>query len=273
MQTVNYDPLLPLESARQARREGLVLQGKRTRGRLVLPWPAIIIAAGAVVVFGLVWGTSVSPLWAAVPTGVIFWIALAGRMGRRRKAARAFAQANGWRSDVDMQNRPPVPSGVLPLSYREGVSGELDGTPFWLYTCSRKVRAAGGDAQILALRFDKPLPTFCLDATADGFDSSFGLPDARRVELEGDFGATFRLYTTADAQAAVFVLLTPDLMQTLVDRSAYINVLAEGEYLYLVNVIAPWLTHTYTHNLFDCAQELIPRVRRKLDTSDKPAVG
>ncbi|WP_394551591.1 hypothetical protein ACDF64_12040 [Agromyces sp. MMS24-JH15] len=87
-------------------------------------------------------------------------------------------------------------------------NGKSETTHFWSY---------------VAIRLDAPLPHMVLDATSnDTWGSSLptAIGRAQRLELEGDFDRSFRLYVPDGYERDALYVFTPDLMALLIDHAA-----------------------------------------------------
>lgn len=87
-------------------------------------------------------------------------------------------------------------------------SGKNRTTHFWSY---------------VAVRLDSPLPHMVLDATANdawGTNLPAAIAGAQRLQLEGDFDRTFRLFVPDGYETDALYVFTPDLMARLIDHAA-----------------------------------------------------
>lgn len=110
----------------------------------------------------------------------------------------------------------------------------------------------------LALRLDRRLPHFVLDATAnDRRGSSIPMPIAggQRLSLEGDFDKHFLLHVPAGYERDALYVFTPDLMALLIDETGSLD----------VEIVDDWL-FVYSPKPFDLeSAEVWQRLARIID--------
>jgi len=100
------------------------------------------------------------------------------------------------------------------------------------------------DYSIASITFDKEYPQLYLDGKANGKNHIYD--DGQEVALEGDFNKYFTLYMPAGSAAGALTLLSPDVMQTLIDQARQYDLEIAG---YEVAVIAQGLS--FTRNNFE----------------------
>ncbi|MGI6879012.1 hypothetical protein [Microbacterium sp. gxy059] len=88
----------------------------------------------------------------------------------------------------------------------------------------------------IAVQLDAPLPHIVLDSTANNRMGRSNLPlvfpDARELDLEGDFGRHFRLLCPPGYETDAYYLFTPDVMARLLDAGSQIDAEIVDDWLF-----------------------------------------
>ncbi len=102
----------------------------------------------------------------------------------------------------------------------------------WVLTTGQVLKFKGIDIKI-----DKPLPHIYLDSHFDSKMSGprFYISPKQRVSLEGDFDKYFQLYASDGYEQLALSIITPDVMQTMIDSSQYFDIEIKGTHLRLIS--------------------------------------
>ncbi|HSX45456.1 MAG TPA: hypothetical protein VLG27_00435 [Candidatus Saccharimonadia bacterium] len=226
---VNYQPLYELKHAT------LYVLNNTWKGSL---WGLGVLSLAAGVWFSI---QAVDPrgiILAMVPVGVL--VAHLTRNFKNR-VWDEFAVVNGWTFDGD------TPLAVLlPPSMQFGhsqhlspiIQANLAGMVCDMYSYDTTV-GEGKSAvtyyfTTALLKLPKTMPHMVLHAKHNDANVQNDLADGQELKLEGDFNDYFRLMIEKNQQIDALTILTPDVMQTLVDYSQNEDVEIVGDNLYLV---------------------------------------
>ena len=144
-------------------------------------------------------------------------------------ADRFTLEAESFAAAAAASGTPAVEVGV--------VTGKVGGGQAWPGT-GGTVRTSFSTNQYmtvgyLAVRLERELPQFVLDATGndDGRLSNLPMPIAggQRLSLEGDFDQHFSLYCPRGYERDALYIFTPDLMALLVDETGDFDVEISGD--------------------------------------------
>ncbi|MBC7708306.1 hypothetical protein H7Y63_03715 [Polaromonas sp.] len=119
---------------------------------------------------------------------------------------------------------------------------------------------------IAALHFQKSFPHLYLDGRANGLNDMYS--SSQQVQLEGNFNEFFRLYIPKGSSAGSLTILSPDIMQTLIDFGTPFDIEINGQ---SVAIISPGkaFTKAMIPKLLLCA-DAIYKEFTQLEKSWKP---
>ncbi|QAY73229.1 hypothetical protein ET445_07585 [Agromyces protaetiae] len=161
---------------------------------------------------------------------------------RPRAALDRFARANG------LGSQPLVPGPSYPGLLFDVGSGRtvgdrvfaLDGRFFdignYTFVTSNGKQSVAHPWHYLALRLDRRMPHFVLDAKADdliGSNLPAGFGKNQVLSLEGDFDRVFTLYCPEGYERDALYVFTPDLMELLMREVPGWNVEVVDEWVFL----------------------------------------
>jgi hypothetical protein len=106
---------------------------------------------------------------------------------------------------------------------------------------------------VASLRFPKKFPHLYLDARVNGKDDTYAT--SQEIQLEGNFNEYFRLFMPEGSSAGSLALLSPDVMQMLIDVGAPYDIEIDG---HSVAVISPGraFTRETLQGLLLCADSI-----------------
>ena len=102
----------------------------------------------------------------------------------------------------------------------------------WVLTTGQILKFKGIDIKI-----DKTLPHIYLDSHFDSKMSGprFYISPKQKVSLEGDFNKYFQLYASDGYKQLALSIITPDVMQTMINASQYFDIEIKGSHLRLIS--------------------------------------
>ena len=205
--------------------------------------------------------------------------------GKKSVAARDFAVANGFnlgQKGMILPERPFPVTGATVVSQDCHFYGELDEVPFWHATIGyqisnnksdRRQSSATGSATMwnstnfsfkeLVLQFGATLPTLYIvpDLSAPLFGQNYP-PDLTTVSLEGDFDSYFTLKTEQGKEREALEIITPDVMQTIINYGSQLSIFTTGNYMVIYSYVAG-LDYLTTRTQIELGQMLIKEVKEK----------
>ncbi len=140
--------------------------------------------------------------------------------------------------------------------YKDVVSGTYQKWPFLLfmfeYTVGYGRTSHNYDRAVMAVNFNTPLPAFVLrrhkmfQLLEEEGESLKSYNYTEKITLEGDFADHFEVYIRPNSQVDVLTILTPDVMQLLVNLDKYeIEMTSDGSFC------------VYCHGLITKTQSLL----------------
>jgi len=226
---INYQPLMAMQNALRT-----VFKASFRDPVGILAFLLLVVAAVAV---GLV--TSVT----VVLFGPFLYFAfLAQRVSKyKNNIWQSFAQANGWPLDTTTPPAQLIPPSMWfghNRSFSPVIQAQLGQTACDLFTYN--TTTGGGRSQqthyytLARISLPEPLPHMLLLSKKAGADLQRDLANKQDLPLEGDFDDYFKLQIEQGQQIDALTLITPDVMQTLVQFNQAEDIEILGNDLYFI---------------------------------------
>jgi len=160
----------------------------------------------------------------------------------KNKVWERFAAANGWDLDTATAGENIISPGLKfghSHEFRPVIKAELPGgmiCDLFTYDCTT---GHGRSSQtheftVAATDLPKQVPHMVLRAKKGDTDLRDDMADSETLKLEGDFNDYFRLQVEDGQEVDVLTVITPDIMQTLVDYSQGEDIEMFGQRLYFI---------------------------------------
>ncbi len=225
---IDYQPLLVMDGVWQiALKDTVKLWGPGIVGGFILVSLAASLFLASILAMGAVF---------------LYFIILSIRIKKLKNGVwKQFAAANGW--TIDVETPPEV---VVPPSLQFGHSRELSPViqaqigdmicDLLTYCC---VTGSGKSQQthnftIACTSLPRPLPHMLLMSKKSRADVRRDLLDGENLKLEGDFDDYFGLQIEKGQEVDVLTIITPDVMQALVDYGQTEDIEVLGNNVYFI---------------------------------------
>jgi hypothetical protein len=147
---------------------------------------------------------------------------------RNSKLWRLFALDNGWQVGTAQITGAIVPPTIAAQGHSHKVSdvvvGNFSGTNFkcftYTYTVGHGKNSTTHIQTVMQITLQKVLPSFLLDSTTASVVKDMP-SNFTHISLEGDFDKSFKLYAPKDAITDVLSIISPDVMQTLIQKNTF----------------------------------------------------
>ncbi len=187
-------------------------------------------------------GSSVLPILVNAFQGAVFLFVFGGAFmafvrGRLyKRALQTFELKNNLQPLAQADLLPYVPQNLqMPGAYgfkTYGYKFTLGTTPALVFDCSFSVGSGKYKRTyhyaIACLVLPKQYPHLYLDGKANGKYSQY--QDNQKVALEGDFNNYFTLYMPEGSAAGALTVLSPDVMQTVIDQGKALDLEINGNF-------------------------------------------
>lgn len=188
----------------------------------------LVVLVVGIVIGGFVWGIIV------LTVGVFGYIAKL-QADRNSKLWKQFAQDNGWLVGPAPLAQAVVPPTIASRGHSrkmsDVISGVFSGNVFksyvYTYTVGSGKNSTTHTQTILQVVLQKALPSFLLDSSQTSV--IHGMPNNFvHISLEGNFDDSFKLYAPKEATTDVLSVISPDVMQTLIQKNTFQDIQSEG---------------------------------------------
>lgn len=179
-------------------------------------------------------------LGAFIGVGYVYWLTTV-IIGIKRVAWRDFAAKNNFPiRPADMMLLPPA---VANLGHNKAMS-EIITVPLGMVTCElfayKYVVGYGKSATtynltVARIELAKQLPHIVLDSHINDPALTQRVSGLRHLQLEGDFNKHFSLYIAKGEHIDVLSIITPDVMQVLIDSVGQQDIEIAGNSLYFAS--------------------------------------
>lgn len=234
--------------------------------------PARLVLAFIVVVLGLTFSGIVFhyfnllELWlflCFVVVGVLAFGFFLWSERVRNQAIKNFALLNGLEPVAEiiiLQYLPPsIQSTGTRRSIKNSYSMLLNDRQVYMFDLKCNEGRTTYFYSVALFQTIKNFPHIFLDGRKNGKNRTF--KSWQKLQLEGDFNNHFDLYLEKGAHIETLSLLSPDVMQTLVDSAELYDVEIYGNHIALIT----WDTSIYTKSnmdrLLDCLKAMLQEVR------------
>ena len=145
---------------------------------------------------------------------------------RTKKGVQTFVQANNMQPLTDETMKKLLPPSVKDKGMnRKFINGyalkvgtrEVCIFDYWYEDVDRTAAQGTHLYGMAVIKSSKTYPYLYLDGQQNGRD--YSLKSAQKLDLEGDFNSYFHLYSEKGRQIESLSLLTPDIMQKLIDTA------------------------------------------------------
>jgi hypothetical protein len=226
--TINYQPLLAMN--------GLWCATFKDTIKFWLPGLVVVcIVAALVAAPGLAFEL-------ATAITILYMAFVSSRVNKlKNNVWKEFAAANGW--PLDTQNSPAV---VIPPSLQFGhsrtwspiIQAKLDDLACDLLTYQCATGSGRSEVThnftIASTSLAQALPHLLLMSKKVHADVQRDLVNGETLKLEGDFNDYFNLQIEKGQEVDVLTIITPDIMQTLVDHNQAEDIEILGQNLYFI---------------------------------------
>ena len=158
---------------------------------------------------------------------------------KKRNIFQQFAQDTNWTYTPIAMTQPPTGirwAGRSP-QYEHAVTGEFAGSYFVLYKYTYTVGSGKSSSDYPTTVIEFQLPTDFPYMLLDSKNNSRGavhIPKAsQKISLEGNFDAEFQMYAKDNQQIDALSVITPDVMQTVLDTGSRYDIEIYKNRLYL----------------------------------------
>jgi len=272
MQPINYDALKNAESATTQAKANQYLADphtapKATRhgiakliGWVILGFILLALLPGALKILVVILGAC----------GIYFYTAKYSK--KHAEALQKFVSDNNWQLTPPTAITVPslTPSGESAGITSDVISGPLGAAPFMLYTYESDSGGHKKASEVVTLQLSGSLPTITLDALANNALGSnlLNRPSDRglvEIDLEGDFQKSFKVYMEPNQQINALEIITPDIMQKMVDEGAFFDIDITGSSAHIISA-ASLISYPYIQKQLDFGQLLATSLESKLRT-------
>lgn len=139
-----------------------------------------------------------------------------------------------------------------------------DGVPYMFMLGNHIVDLSGTPFNGITITLPKALPNIYIDSHSDKRAPRFSLPKACKLSLEGDFDHFFQVYTLPENRILSLSILSPDVMQVLVDILPDYDVEIVGRELRLVTDHKVYNQVSREIDLLDKSKELVSEIAHRL---------
>lgn len=285
----NTSPQAPISYDMRALRHGIFfdyVRSKKIGGYVALL--TIIFIVGPIIlgqvapgILGTYRPTPLAAYSVLAPVGVVFlaWFSFMDEWLRQRvynRGVARFAEANSLTPLDEQELFQHIPPSVRrPGSYNHKVAGysfSLDHTKVIIFDYSYSVGSGKNRENyafaVACITLSKQYPHVFLDGHANGKNDHYAR--SQRLELEGDFSKYFDMYMPEGAAAGALTVLSPDVMQTLIDQGRPFDLELQG---YDVAIMTPGFAYTRENlqRLLSCCKVLAKEFG-ELDASWRPVL-
>lgn len=173
---------------------------------------------------------------------ILLFIAHMNRLIRRKKALiwQQFAQDNGWSFSTEsaLTTLPPSIADIgHSLEIRDIVSGKAFGDTFLLYEY-KYVVGYGKHRQVyeftvMEIDILNQFPHILLDSQRNNGGAARVRATSEKLSLEGDFDSFFSLYVEPSHRTDALSIISPDVMQTVMNATQQYDIEICGAKVYL----------------------------------------
>lgn len=150
-----------------------------------------------------------------------------------------FATINGWVHGSDVFTEPPLGfrwAGHSPVA-EDAITGEFAGTNFvlykYLYTTGHGKYSSDHPTTVIEFQLSAQFPYMLLDSKANREGAVHVPLKSQKLSLEGDFDSFFQLYAQENEHVDVLSVITPDVMLTSMQSSAFYDIEIFKDRLYI----------------------------------------
>ena len=190
---------------------------------------------------------------------------------RKRQIWQKFAKDNGWY--IGIADTDDLPLGIKFLGHTPGftnvVSGEMLGKKFKLFSYRYWVGSGRSevsyDQTIISADLSACFPYILLNSKKNQGGSRQTLKAAEKLSLEGNFDDYFDFYTQNANRIDALSLITPDIMQTVIDATKMYDIEIVGNKLFIY-INGDKRNSFQVKNLFDGFGKLLVEIEHKSNT-------
>lgn len=254
----------PLEQVQYALKLSLKQTYQSASVKLVIVMTLAVVAAMMI---------NALPHFAIVIIFVIFVIVLIRWSNIKKQDWRQFAVANHWTiSSTDNYAVPPVLRDMKDNYARvtsEMIKARINNLDCDLLTCVdesiRNKNPYSNYFTIARVHLTKQFPHIILDSKKNG-SGIRNIPSGyENLKLEGNFNNYFSLYEAKGEEVNVLSIITPDVMQVLIDSETRQDIEIAGNYIYFI-AIDDQRTPTAMRSLLQSVDKLAAEIIQRAQT-------
>ncbi len=184
------------------------------------------------------------PIFILVVFGVIVTLIVGSLIlkGRHEKAVQQFALVNGWKLSAEGVLSDTLPSALRGMGsqrFANGYMGQVAGRDVLVYEFSYTT-GSGKDSHtypftIACIGTKNNYPELFIDSHANGQDTAYYGLD-QKIKLEGNFDKYFSLFAAKGQQVDALSIVTPDIMELLINLGKGYDVEVRGHQVSVISV-------------------------------------
>ena len=206
-------------------------------------WHGVLWPVGILVFIIGMWVLIAAQVSFVLVFGLVGYFSVVGWLTRKYKANvwLHFAQANNWTTSPESQGESELPPSINfghSHVFSSAINAVFESTNFLMfeYECTT---GEGKSSQthyftVAKTTLQKNIPHIILRAKRHSADLTGDMENVEKLKLEGNFNDHFQLQIEKGQEVDALIIITPDVMQTLLDYSQSEDIEIIGNNLFFI---------------------------------------